>query len=325
MTPRRGTTTFGVLAAGLLIAPLARAGDPDKADALFRQGRAALERGQYVRACELLKKSLDEDPAATGTLLNLAYCHQVSGKLWQAYVEYREAASTATSTERREFATKQMQTVVERLPRIALQLGDERGTRVVCEDGTTIDDPTRPFPLEPGRRVVTLVAPNGAKRELTIDVPARAGIVAVIVTPGGVTTAPASPEPRTEVPAAATKPPPMPPADTPRSPSSTSSPNAEDDGSSRRTWAVAITTLGVAGLAAGTYFGVESLSIRDSACPQRACSAAGLERIQGSATTTAILSTILLGVGVAGAIGGITLFVLPGKSPQGGMAFTRAF
>jgi hypothetical protein len=294
----RALAMFVFFGASFFSTSVARAGDPEKADALFRQGRAALERGQYVRACELLRKSLDEDPAASGTLMNLAYCHQVTGKFWQAYVEYAEAARTATSADRRDFAMESMHAVAEKLPKIALQFGDE-GARVLREDGTAIDDPRQPFPVEPGHRIITLVAPNGARRELALDVPARAGVVAVIVTSNGTssTTTLSPTEARGE-------------------PTPTSSPNTAADGSTRRQIALGVGALGIAGLAAGTYFGLKSFAIRDSACPgpTKDCDAAGLERIHGSATTTAVLSTIFFGVGLAGIAGGIALFVLPNEN-----------
>ena len=68
--------------------------------------------------------------------------------------------------------------------------------------------------------------------------------------------------------------------------------------------------VGIAGIAAGSYFGLKSLAIRDSACPTTDCDPAGLARIEGSATTTATLSTIGFGVGAAGVVAAVALFAI---------------
>jgi hypothetical protein len=74
--------------------------------------------------------------------------------------------------------------------------------------------------------------------------------------------------------------------------------------------------VGVAGLAAGSYFGLKSLSIRDSACPSTDCDAAGLARVQGSASTTATLSTVGFAVGAAGVVAAVALFVIDQSRPS---------
>src|SRR6185312_16344577 len=76
------------LAALLLAIP--RPGAAQDAMALFRQGRALAERGDWAGACPLFEESHRLQPDAIGILLNLADCQAHTGKLasaWSNYVE----------------------------------------------------------------------------------------------------------------------------------------------------------------------------------------------------------------------------------------------
>ncbi|NOU28880.1 MAG: hypothetical protein HOO96_13330, partial [Polyangiaceae bacterium] len=63
------------LALVLIAAPAFR----DDAETLFREGRKALEAGDYAVACAKFAESQRIEPAP-GTLLNLAGCEERSGK-----------------------------------------------------------------------------------------------------------------------------------------------------------------------------------------------------------------------------------------------------
>src|SRR6266481_7047249 len=68
----------------------ARAG-PTAAEGLFQEGRQLLEEGHVDEACLRLAESYWQEPAS-GTLLNLARCHQTQGKIATAWAEYAAAA-----------------------------------------------------------------------------------------------------------------------------------------------------------------------------------------------------------------------------------------
>ena len=77
-----------LLATALLVAPAVSAAEPGAdpvtmAEALFQQGKQLLERGDAHAACPKLAESLRLD-RATGTLLALAMCHEVEGRLASA-------------------------------------------------------------------------------------------------------------------------------------------------------------------------------------------------------------------------------------------------
>ncbi|HEU4534580.1 MAG TPA: tetratricopeptide repeat protein, partial [Polyangiaceae bacterium] len=70
------------LAAALVLAAggPARANETsDRAEALFREGREAMKRGDLDEACPKFSESQELDPSA-GTLLNLALCEQRKGE-----------------------------------------------------------------------------------------------------------------------------------------------------------------------------------------------------------------------------------------------------
>src|SRR6478752_1211600 len=77
-----------------LAVPLAHAGDAATAEALFRDGRALMEAGNYKDACPKLEESYAQDPA-TGTLLALGICQEHVGKTASAWATYSEVATRA--------------------------------------------------------------------------------------------------------------------------------------------------------------------------------------------------------------------------------------
>src|SRR5689334_16417638 len=72
------------------------AADKAAAEALFDQGRAAMQEGDFGKACGLLERSQHIDPGI-GTLLYLAECYEKSGRTASAWATFREAADAATA------------------------------------------------------------------------------------------------------------------------------------------------------------------------------------------------------------------------------------
>src|SRR6478672_4877951 len=65
--------------------------DPTAAEALFRAGRAAADKGDYVTACPKFEESNRLDPEL-GTAFNLADCDEHVGKVASAWQLFKEVA-----------------------------------------------------------------------------------------------------------------------------------------------------------------------------------------------------------------------------------------
>ena len=84
----------------LVVIAASRAGAvPPAAQALFREGRQLMASGNTAEACDRFAQSYALE-AASGTLLNLALCHEKLGKVATAWAEYREAAALARGQDR---------------------------------------------------------------------------------------------------------------------------------------------------------------------------------------------------------------------------------
>ena len=89
----RGTIQIAVLALGVVLlvgAASAQPRDVTRADALFREGRALMKKGDYATACPKLEESYRLDPAA-GTGINLGDCFEKQGKVASALLAYQAA------------------------------------------------------------------------------------------------------------------------------------------------------------------------------------------------------------------------------------------
>jgi hypothetical protein len=86
--------------------------DPAAAEALFREGRALLERGELTLACEKLETSNALEPSA-GTLLNLAACRAKQGRTASAWAHFVSAERLAQTQDRREQAIEAKQRAAE--------------------------------------------------------------------------------------------------------------------------------------------------------------------------------------------------------------------
>jgi len=247
------------------------------AEDLFREGRALLEAGDTAQACAKLAESHRLDPRM-GTLMNLAACHEMSGKVATAWAEFLEAARMARgrgSAEAKRFeevARGRADALADKIPRLAL----------VAREGVTIRVDGREVPpvawssspIDPGPHLVEASAAGRAPFRRELSVPEGPGST------------------RVEIPELARLPNPPAPAGAPAL--------GAAPGRSLGPVFWSATALAVIGASAGTFFGVSALdakSERDAACTPRGCTPAGLAA-QDDAFDRASIATVAAGVAI---------------------------
>ncbi|HKQ71709.1 MAG TPA: hypothetical protein VJT73_20340 [Polyangiaceae bacterium] len=158
------------------------------AEVLYRQGRQLIAEGKAAEACPKFAESYRLD-AATGTLLNLASCHESEGKLATAWLEFVEAQSLARRDQRDDrarFAQERLARIEPKLSRLTVVVSassDIEGL-VLTLDGVAVQSPARgvPTPVDPGMHIVAASAPGrkawfqkvnieGAAQNVTVSIP----------------------------------------------------------------------------------------------------------------------------------------------------------
>jgi tetratricopeptide (TPR) repeat protein len=247
----------------------ARGSDAALAQTLFNEGRALMSAKQLPEACAKFAESQRLDPA-TGTLLNLAACHEAEGKLataWAEYLRAQAAARRSNRSDRVQFAGEHIAALEKRLSYLTVHVpaGARTPGLEVALDGTELGPAAWEVaaPIDPGRHRVTATVSGRSVfgRDVTFAQPGQRQVVDVAFTA-------ASPSPKL-----ATEPAhPVPVLVGPSAPAAAESP-AWWDG---RGTALAIGGAGVALAAVGTVFGLRAYSEwkdRDKQCsdPTRAC------------------------------------------------------
>lgn len=136
-----------------------------RAEALFEEGRALLDAGRFQEACPKLAESERLD-AGGGTRLNLALCHERTGRLAAAYADYEESLMRAIRdgrADREGFAREHLAQLEPRIPTISV-VGT---TGAILVDGVSIPiaDGAR-LRVDPGVHVV--VVPSGPRWTLSL-------------------------------------------------------------------------------------------------------------------------------------------------------------
>ncbi|WP_146645556.1 hypothetical protein [Labilithrix luteola] len=119
----RRVLASAILTAAVVMSPaVARGDEASVAEELFQRGVTAMDRGDLISACALLSESQRLDPGG-GTLLNLALCHERSGRLATAWARYHEALGAARRdgrADRISFAETHLAAVEPRLSHLAI-------------------------------------------------------------------------------------------------------------------------------------------------------------------------------------------------------------
>jgi hypothetical protein len=265
----------------------ALAHDPERAADLFREGRDALNAGDFDTACGKFSESESLDPRV-GTLINLAICEEGRHKVAAAHRYWQQATdfARATSDPRTDYCTEQLTRMERRVPRLTIRLqGAAPPDTQVARDGVELGTSGLglPLPVEVGHHVVTARAAHHAPHSYDVELP-EAESLEIQVAPGELLIEPSAPAPSTAGAAEERSPGPL------------------------RSVAYATAGLGIVALGVGTAFGLHAISSGNTAsahCDGDACDATGAsarldEQSAGNAATwTLVTGAALLTTGVA--------------------------
>jgi len=285
----RRSLSIALFAITMFLSSIARADAPsDRAEALFEEGQQLLKAGNVAAACAKLEESYRLDPAL-GTLLNTAFCHGKQGRIGLAWREYRTAFVRATKdnqAQRAKFAQERATELEARLVRLRVTDAGSDKVEAIRVDGDPVEGDLDVVFVEPGRHAIDLVVSSRGEQRTNIDA--------------------SPPEVRVAVRAKDAPPPPPPPPPRPPVPNPAPAPD-----SSQRTIGWALLGVGAVGLGLGTAFGIKTFADKDaigSDCFGEVCTAEGKKK-GDTAHTSALISTISFGVGIAAAGAGVYFLV----------------
>jgi hypothetical protein len=306
---RGGALGLGCSLAVLSWSGLAHAQQDDRggviAEALFRAGRELMASGDYAQACPKFAESQRLDPKP-GTLVNLALCHEKSGRTasaWSEYLQAAELARRAGQSEREGVARSRARALEPALAHIVIQQSPTPGAQVTL-DGQAIGEGAfgTPIPVDFGEHVVRAGAAGKKLRTLPVVVSTSA-------------------EQQTlQIPALEDEDPPRPASPVVAPPAAVTETRDVDRGATPRTWGFVTAGAGIALLGVGTYFGVRAFASKSTAeneCDHTYCTRAGLDAIDSMKTAEAV-STISIAAGLAATGAGVYLVLsnMPRKSPS---------
>jgi hypothetical protein len=298
--PARRLASLGALTLAWCLAASAHAGpsaaDKKAADALFEEGRAHVEAGEFLLGCPKLLASYKLDPTV-GTLLNLADCHQRAGQTATAYEKFQAAAELAKKlgrADREKTARDRLDLLEPQLTKLALEL-KEPGDVTITLDGTPISrqDAQAPIRVDPGAHTLFVAAPDRKPFSVTLEAKEPGKTYPVVV--------PALTREGEEPPVVAPKPK-VPPPEEP-APSN-----------ARRTTGFVVGGIGLVLAGVGGYFGLRTFSSwsdSQARCNDKGCDREGVD-LATDAKTSGFLSTIGLAAGgVAFATGLVLVLTAP--------------
>jgi hypothetical protein len=310
-----GRAVLGILLLCSLALP-ARAASP-AAEALFEEGRRLLEAGRTDEACVKLAESLAQE-ASSGTLLNLALCHETEGKVATAWAEYRAAARLARQqgrSDRADTAEERALGLEPKLPRLTLTAEHPLAGLKVLIDDIAIGEGALgvAVPLDAGPHRVAASAPGHVTWTAEVAIAdaqqLELAIPALESEPAPVLVAPAAPAP------VAARPQRRP---APVRVTAKVTPQRSGSGAATVGWIVG--GVGIVGLGVGTVFGLRSLAsyhAADRACPNlhEKCSSLAIQDRVAS-EREAWVSNIAFGVGIVAAGTGAYLILSSHSRPQ---------
>jgi hypothetical protein len=309
----------------LAVASTAVAQTSTDAEALFRDGKALMQRGRIAEACEAFEASQRVEPTVP-TLMNLADCREKNQQLVAAWGHFLQAARMTHGDPGRRAAhdtARQRAAALEpRLSRLVVAVPDQSRVDglVVLRNGVELDPAmwNRALPVDGGEYEIVGKAPGREPWSARVTVAAERDHRSVEV-------------PRFEA-LPATLPAPSAPPPAPATPSGAAE-HAEltgDDApptiTGRRRIALAVAAGAVLAAGTGAFFAVRSQSLdQDSLdlCPDGVCPAgksAEAQDLNDRARRAALGANVAFGVAAAAAIGAGVLWLRGAPPSDEGLA-----
>jgi tetratricopeptide (TPR) repeat protein len=236
MTSRARASCLLVLLCCLVTAPAAA--DREAAQELFRSGRSAYKRGDYIAAAHSFEQAYEQDRTAEA-LYNAALSWHAAGRHARAATHYERALAAGGLDPKLEPEARRLLTELE--PKVGVVTVDGPAGEASIEGALSAAVPAR-FYVDPGSHEVRLRRPDGSESTQT-----------VVVSAGGVARVSfAAP------PVAKPRPKPAPPAAPRPQPD-----KRTDDGSVRPLLGWGAIGLGVAAAGAAIYLGTQAVEARD--------------------------------------------------------------
>jgi hypothetical protein len=181
------------------------AGDPTRADALFKAAKQLRDAGLYEDACPKFAETEQLEPGV-GVMLYLADCYQHTGHSANAWAEFRKAEKLARDRNDKRAATAKTRAdaLEAKLSRLTIAVADpaKHATVEIAVDGTPIpqDHWNVAIPADPGDHAVAISLPGQPARTLQVHL-AEGSAVSVPVFEDASPPAPSSPPAPVEAPA----------------------------------------------------------------------------------------------------------------------------
>lgn len=275
------------------------------AEALYDEGRRLMAEGQIAPACAKLEESQRLDPA-TGTLLNLAACRELEGRIATAWMLFKDAAAAARRDGRQdrvEYADGKVAELDPRVSRLTIEVPAASATEglEIRLDGVMVRSVAWgiPTPVDGGQHVVEATAPGRAPFRAEVVVAAEGGnerLAVPTLAPTSPAAAPAGPPPPVAGGAAVAHGAP-----------------AEDLGRARRPWTGVYVAGGVTGaLTVGAVvtgiLALDRANEYETANDDPERTVAERESLRSDAHGMQVVNTVLTGAAIAGA--GVTVALI---------------
>jgi len=278
----------------------ARADENGPAQAAYEQGVDAFRAGDFLNACRLLAESYRLEPLP-GVLFTWATCELRAERLASAATHYADflnavarlpPAERAAQEERRRSAQRERARILPQVPFLTVVVSASvQHASSVLRDGTPLPPNAQGLEaaVDPGEHVIVFVGPDGARTEQRV-VLAKGEHKTIVLGFANAREAAQAARP--------SSPPPLSPA--------------AGDRPATSPWVYITGAAGVAGILTGSIAGLLAIhdkNVVDGACVGLACSARG-KHAASAAKTEATVSTIGFGVGLAGLVSSVIIYLV---------------